>query len=218
MLNTESGSRRFKDQAYAAFAECTKALGSPRRLELLDLLVQGPRSVDALARGVGQPVPNTSQHLQVLKRARLVETQRRGTRVDYRLAPGVAQVFVALRRLAEARKPEIAQAKAAFFEGETIDRQALQAGLDTHQLVLVDVRPREEFARSHIEGALSFPVQELEGRLDELPSDRLIVATCRGPYCAFAGDAVRILEASGRRACRFEDGVAEWAADGGELA
>ena len=218
-MNIES--RAFKDEVYGAFAAVAKALASPRRLELLDLLIQGPRSVEGLARAAGQSVANTSQHLQVLRRAQVVERERRGTTITYRLAPGVAEVFVALRRLARARSPELERAERRFYAGaqapEAIGREELIERLAAGGAVLLDVRPREEYAQAHIPGALSIPIGELEERLGELPADRLVVATCRGPYCVFAAEAVRLLRRRGREAVRFEQGVAEWRADGGAL-
>lgn len=207
--------RAFKDGAYAAFATVTKALSHARRLEILDQLAQRPHHVESLARAVGQSVGNASQHLQVLKRARVVETTRHGTSIEYRLAPGVVEVFVALRRLAEARSLELVQVKRDFFDEEdaAIDGLALQRELAAQRVLLLDVRPRVEFEHDHVEGCHSIPIDELEARIDELPSDRLIVATCRGPYCTFAADAVRMLRASGRRAVRFEGGVGEWRVD-----
>jgi rhodanese-related sulfurtransferase len=219
MKNTET--RAFKDSVYGAFAEVARSLSSPRRLELLDLLIQGPRPVEALAEALGQSVGNTSQHLQVLKRSRLVETTRRGTTIEYRLAPGVAEVFAALRRLAGDRSPALSQAMAAYYGGadgeEPIDRDTLRRRLKEGSVVLLDVRPRAEFAHAHVSGATSIPIDELEARLEELPGDQLVVATCRGPYCVFAAQAVQTLRASGRRAVRFEGGVAEWALHGGAL-
>lgn len=219
MLNNKIQTRQSKDFVYGAFAEVTKALSSPRRLELLDLLLQGPRPVEGLARAVGQPLANASQHLQVLKRARVVETERRGTTIEYRLAPAVADVFVALRRLAEARNPALPPARERLHGDalETIDRASLQAGLAAGGVTLIDVRPAGEYAHAHLPDALSMPIDELEARIDELPEDALVVATCRGPYCVFAADAVRILRRHGRRAVRFEDGPGEWSADGGTL-
>ncbi len=217
MLNTESP-RQFKQAAYGGLADVTKALGSPRRLELVDLLVQGPRPVESLARATAQPIASASQHLQVLKRARLVETERQGTTIEYRLAPGVAGVLVALRRLAHARSAELRETTDSFFEDTgTIDRERLTALLREGAAMLVDVRPTAEYEQAHLPGARSIPVETLAERLAELPADRLIVACCRGPYCTFAGDAVRLLQARGFRAARFEDGVAEWSADGGTL-
>ena len=211
-----NASRTFKDQAYGAFAAVTKALSHPKRLEILNQLGQRPHRVESLAEAIGQSVGNTSQHLQVLKRGRLVETTRHGTAIEYRLAPGVADVFVALRRLAETRSPELVQVKRAFFDDADdglIDGPTLRQELTSRRVVLLDVRPRDEFDHDHVSGARSLPIDELNARMNELPMDKLIVATCRGPYCAFAADAVRKLRASGREAVRFEDGVAEWRVD-----
>lgn len=171
--------------------------------------------MESLAEAIGQSVGNTSQHLQVLKRGRLVETTRHGTAIEYRLAPGVADVFVALRRLAEERSAELVHVKQEFFDDEDglIDSPTLRRRLASGEVVLIDVRPREEFEHDHVAGARSVPIDELDARVDELPTDKLIVATCRGPYCAFAAEAVRKLRASGREAVRFEDGVAEWRVD-----
>ena len=225
MLNNKTELRAFKDAAYTAFAAVTRALSSPRRLELLDLLIQGPLTVEALARAVEQPTANTSQHLQALKRSRLVMTERSGTHIAYRLAPGVADVFVALRRLATAHSPELQQVIGAFYQGaeapETIDRAALMARLAGGEVTLIDVRPAREYVSGHIPGALSMPLDALSERLDEglgVPGEGLVVVTCRGPYCVFAARAVRLLRGAGRAAVRFEDGVAEWRCDGGALA
>jgi len=213
--------RAFKDGVYGAFAEVTKALSNPKRLELLDLLVQGPRSVESLAGALGQSVGNTSQHLQVLKRSRVVQTRRLGTTIEYSLAPGVEGVFVSLRRLAEARSPTLVHTKQTYFAGaeaeEVVDRDELRRRLADGTAILLDVRPSEEFAHAHVEGALSIPIEQLEARLEELPVDQLVVATCRGPYCVFATDAVQALRRAGRAAARFEDGVGEWRADGGTV-
>ena len=225
MLNNKIDPRAFKTEAYTAFAAVTRALSSPRRLELLDLLIQGPLTVEALARAVEQPTANTSQHLQTLKRSRLVMTERSGTHIAYRLAPGVADVFVALRRLATAHSPDLQRATEAFYQSagapETIDRDALMTRLADGKVTLIDVRPAREYASGHIPGALSMPLDALSERLSEgggLPGDGLVVVTCRGPYCVFAARAVRLLRGVGRAAVRFEDGVAEWRSDGGALA
>lgn len=207
--------------AYNAFAEVTRAFGNPRRLELLDLLVQGPRAVDALARATEQPVPSASQHLQVLRRAGLVQTRRLGRQVEYRLAPGVGTALAQLRRLAHARSAALDRVQQRFFEEAeapgTIDADSLRRRMAEGTVVLLDVRPTGEFESAHIRGARSVPLAELEAALPDLPADVLVVATCRGPYCVFAADAVRTLRAAGRAAVRFEQGVAEWAADGGAL-
>lgn len=219
MLSSKLDPREFKDSAYAAFAAVARAFASPRRLELLDLLVQGPLVVEQLAQGVGRPVASTSQHLQVLKRARVVATTRHGTRIEYRLAEGVALAFASLRSLAESRSLELSATKATFYgqsgAADVITAQDLSARMARDEVTLIDVRPEAEYAESHIEGAVSVPIEQLQGRLNELPPDSLLVATCRGPYCVFAADAVRILRASGREAVRFEPGVADWSLQGG---
>ena len=219
MLNNKTDPRSLKDPVYSAFAEVTKALGSPRRLELLDLLDQGPRSVEALAQGTSTPMASTSQHLQVLKRARLVLTRREGTTVEYRLAPEVAPVLVALRRLAEARSPDLVPARERWFAEagapEVISSEDLAAALTEERALLLDVRPSAEYRHAHVAGALSVPLAELSEHLGALPRDRLFVATCRGPSCTFAAEAVRLLRASGRQAVRYEGGVSDWAMDGG---
>lgn len=221
MLNIEDEVRNFKNEAYGAFAEVTKALSSPRRLELLDLLVQGPFTVEALATRVSQPMASASQHLQVLKRSRLVVSERHGTSMEYRLAPGVAHVFVSLRRLAERHNPALAVATDRFYTRasapDSIDADTLRRRMAAHDVVLLDVRPAEEYARAHVAGAVSIPIDELEDRVDELPEQGLVVATCRGPFCVFAAEAVLILRRSGREAVRFEQGVADWSLDGGTL-
>ncbi len=220
-MEMQNTTRAFKDRSYEAFAAVPRALANPKRLELVDLLAQRPHTVEALARAAGLTVGNTSQHLQVLKRARLVDTTRRGTSIEYRLAPGVAELFVGLRRLAEARIADIDAARRAFFAQagapERIGGPTLRAQLAAGRAVLLDVRPRAEYDHGHLPGARSIPLDELADRVEELPLDALIVATCRGPTCAFAADAVRILRAHGRRAVRYEGGVADWLADGGAL-
>lgn len=193
-----------------------RAFASPRRLALLDLLIQGERSVERLSTGVGQPIANTSQHLQVLRRARVVETRRIGTTVLYRLAPGVPEVYVALRRLAQERSADLARSLQTDSE-PTIDRLALRRRLTRGDVVLVDVRPHDEFVQGHLPGARSLPLEELEARIPELPDNTLIVATCRGPFCDLALHAVRRIRATGREAVRFEDSVGDWLLDGGLL-
>jgi len=222
MLNNSSSERRFKDDAYGAFAAVTKSLSSPRRLELLDVLAQRPWSVDALAAQVGQPVANVSQHLQVLRRAGLVEPRRQGTRIRYSVAPGVTDVLAALRHLAEARSAELARTRQAWFQGvgaaEAIGRDVLRRRLAAGTAVLVDVRAPDEFAHAHVPGARNLPLDTLADRLDELPDDLLVVAMCRGPFCVFSARAVRLLEQAGRQAVRLDEGVAEWRLAGGSLA
>lgn len=221
MLNNELSVRDYKDAAYGAFSLVSRAMGSARRLEVIDQLVQGPRTVEDLASRVAQPVPNVSQHLQVLKRAGLVEPRRQGTHVEYRLQPGVAEVFVALRELATRSSPALRELQKDFYEeqgvSDTMSADDLLAGVADGSVVLLDVRPPEEYAHGHLPGARCAPFSQLEELIDELPKDRTIVATCRGPYCVFAADAVKLLRARGFTALRFEDGVGEWQAQGRSL-
>jgi rhodanese-related sulfurtransferase len=190
-----------------------KALASPRRLELLEVLAQASRTVDDLARITDQSNANTSQHLQVLHSAGLVTREREGTSVRYALAGDEAlSVWVALRDASAARLSEVESAARAYLgdEVESIDRNQLRKRLRAGDVVLVDVRSAEEFEAGHIEGARSIPIDELEERLAELPADHEIVAYCRGPFCAYAHDAVRRLRDAGRDARRLEDGWPEW--------
>jgi rhodanese-related sulfurtransferase len=208
-----------KTVIYEQIARIGKAAASPSRLELLDLLSQGARTVEALARQTGQTVATTSHHLQVLRRARLVEAQKTGLYVTYRLAdPQVSEFFLHLRSLAESRLAEIEQVTRQYLE----ERRAMEA-VHTDDLVhrvragdvtLIDVRPREEYVAAHIAGAISVPLGDLKKRLRALPATRDIVAYCRGPYCVMALDAVDLLRRRGFRAHRLELGVPEWRAQG----
>ena len=214
-----SHNRRFKDAVYEQFARIGKAVSSPKRLELLDLLCQGPRTVEALAREAGMTVANASQHLQVLRAARLVDAEKEGLFVTYRLADQlVCDFFRAMRLLAETRLAEIEQIKRLFLqrrEGmEPVDRRALLERVRRGTVTVIDVRPAEEYRAGHIPGAVSIPLKELKPRLAELPKDQEIVAYCRGPYCVLAVEAVEMLRASGFRAVRLEDGVQDWRAEG----
>jgi len=211
--------RRYKDAIYEQLARIGKAVGSARRLELLDLLCQGPRTVDALARQAGLSLANASHHLQVLRAARLVEAEKDGVFVTYRLADDeVCAFFQALRTLAESRLAEIERVQRAFLAGregmEAVDREALLARVRSGEVTVLDVRPREEYQAGHIPGALSVPLADLQRRLAELPCDREIVAYCRGPYCVLALQAVEVLRSKGFRAIRMEEGVPEWRARG----
>ena len=214
-----SPARRFKDAIYAQLARIGKALASPARLELLDLLAQGPRTVEALARQAGQSVANTSHHLQVLRRARLVEAEKEGVHVTCRLADEeVGTFFRALRHLAESHLAEIEVVTREFLKGreamEPVDRERLLDRVRHGEVTVLDVRPPEEYDAGHIPGAISVPIDELERRLAELPRDREIVAYCRGPYCVMAIEAVELLLSRGFRAIRLEDGVPDWQARG----
>jgi len=197
------------------FARVAKSVAHPRRIELLDLLAQGERPVDALASTTGMRVSNTSAHLQVLRRARLVDTRRDGTKIFYRLAsPEVMAFMSALSDVAEAQLAEVSKVTRDYFEArdelEPLRREDLLQRVRTGDAVVVDVRPTVEYQAGHIPGAASIPLYELVGRLDELPEDTEIVAYCRGPYCVLAVEAVALLREHGRSARRLADGWPQW--------
>jgi rhodanese-related sulfurtransferase/DNA-binding HxlR family transcriptional regulator len=205
--------RRAKDALFEAIAMMGKAFASPVRLELLDLLAQAPRTVEELARASGQSTANASQHLQALHAAGMVSRAREGTRVRYELAGDeVLRLWLALRDASALRLAEVERAAREYLGGEVeaIGREELVERLARGDVVLVDVRPAGEFAAGHIGDARSIPFDELERRLAELPPDREVVAYCRGPFCAYAHDAVRRLHAAGREARRLEEGWPEW--------
>ena len=199
---------------YEQFARIGKAVASARRVELLNLLCQGERSVEALARTTGMTVTNTSQHLQILRAVHLVDTRKEGTRVIYRLADeDVCRFFLELCELGHARLAEVDQFVHGYLAGNPFDavaREELLERVERGDVVVLDVRPAEEFAAGHIAGAVSVPLEELEQRLTELPADAEIVAYCRGPYCLLATKALELLRARGFRARRLEDGLPEW--------
>jgi len=202
-----------KSALFEAIAVMGKAFASATRLELLDLLAQGPRTVEELARASGQSTANTSQHLQALHAAGMVTRAREGTRVRYAIAGDRAlRLWLALRDSSVAQLAEVERAARDYLgdEVEAIGREELVARLDRGDVVLVDVRPEEEFAAGHIDGARSIPLDELEERLAELPASREVVAYCRGPFCAYAHEAVRRLQAAGHSARRLEEGWPEW--------
>jgi rhodanese-related sulfurtransferase len=210
---------RFKTAIYEQIARIGKATSSPARLEVLDLLSQGPRTVEAIASQIGQSLANTSHHLQVLRATRLVEAEKAGTYVTYRLADPLVVAFVLqLRTLAHARLAEIDRVSQHYFAQrgalEAVDDEELLRRVKAGAVTVVDVRPRQEFEAGHIPGALSMPLAELKKRLRDLPKDRDVVAYCRGPYCVMALDAVEILRKKGFRAHRLEHGVVEWQARG----
>lgn len=214
-----TGHRSFKAAIYEQFARIGKALSSPSRLELLDLLCQGPRTVEALASEANLGVANTSQHLKVLRAARLVEAEKEGLFVTYRLADqGVCGFFRSLRELAESRLAEVREIARSFLEGregmEPIDRQALLRRVRKGEVTVLDVRPVEEYQAGHIRGARSVPLKELARRLSELPRGREVVAYCRGPYCVLAVEAVGLLRARGFQAVRLKDSVLDLRAQG----
>jgi rhodanese-related sulfurtransferase/DNA-binding transcriptional ArsR family regulator len=207
--------REAKDRLYAAFARTAKAVANPRRIELLELLAQGERTVDSLAGAAGIGVTNTSSHLQVLARVHLVETRKEGTKVFYRLASDdVAAFIVVLRDLARSHLAEVEQVVRDYFAArdalEPVSREELLARASEEKVVILDVRPTLEFVAGHIPGALSVPLGELGAALAQLPKHTEIVAYCRGPYCVLAPQAVEWLAAKGYRARRLSDGFPEW--------
>lgn|SRR5436309_396282 len=206
-----------KHALFEAIAVMGKALASPVRLELLDLLAQAPRTVEEIARASGQSTANASQHLQAMHARGLLARAREGTRVRYALAGDeVLRLWLALRETSAMRLAEVERAARDYLgdEVEAIGRDELVKRLASGDAVLIDVRPEEEFAAGHIEGAKSVPLEELERRLAELPTDREVVAYCRGPFCAYAHEAVRKLRTAGRDARRLEDGWPEWRLSG----
>jgi rhodanese-related sulfurtransferase/DNA-binding MarR family transcriptional regulator len=205
--------RRRKETLFEAIAMMGKAFASPVRLELLDLLAQAPRTVEELARASDQSTANASQHLQALHAAGMVTRTREGTRVRYAIAGDDAlRLWLALRDASVAQLGEVERA-ARDYLGEDVDSiggDELRARLARGDVVLVDVRPEAEYAAGHIEGARSIPIDELERRLAELPPGREVVAYCRGPFCAYAHEAVRRLHSAGREARRLREGWPEW--------
>lgn len=209
------GDSRSKLALNECFAEVGKAMSSPRRLELLDLLTQGERTVEALAKAAGLGLTTASAHLQSLRRAGLVSTRRDGTRVHYTVAgPDVAALLVMLRSVAQDRVAGTEPARRAYLglaeldETRAIGARQLLAEPDTY--LVLDVRPSHEFGQGHVPGAVSIPVDELADRLGELPADRTVVAYCRGRYCAFSHEAARLLRRHGIDAMQLVDGMLEW--------
>jgi rhodanese-related sulfurtransferase len=215
--------RQLKDRLYAAWADTAKAFASPRRIELLDLLAQGERTVEALAREAGLALNNTSSHLSVLKAARLVETRKEAQFVFYRLADDAVWALLRdVQALARRRQHEVDHLARTYVDGgdplEPIDAAELRRRLKAGDVTLIDVRPALEFEAGHIAGAHSVPLDQLEKRLAELPSDRPVVAYCRGPYCVMAVQAVERLRRRGVDARRCVAGVSDWRAAGHPVA
>ncbi|MGH3352020.1 MAG: ArsR/SmtB family transcription factor [Nocardioides sp.] len=204
-----------KADLYEAFATSGKALGSGKRLELLDLLAQGERTVEALASTAGLNLTTASAHLQTLKKAGFVRTRRDGVRIHYRLAgEDVAQLLALLRKVAENHRTEVGAARDAYLGPDAdpgeVARQELVDQIEDGRAIVLDVRPAEEYHAGHIPGALSIPIDLLPERIDDLPDDVDVVVYCRGEYCVLAYDAVRMLTTRGRRAIRLQDGMLEW--------
>src|ERR687897_3252986 len=211
--------REFKDRLFEQFARIGKALASPRRLEILDLLSQGERTVEQIAKETAMSVASASQHLQVLKPARMVEVRRDGLYMHYRLAgEDVFRTWQAVRTLAESRLSEVDGVVEAYLVDrdalEAVDAAELMERLSAGSVVVLDVRPEEEYRAGHIPGALSVPVDALEAALQTLPKDREVVAYCRGPYCVFSDEAVALLRARGYRGRRLRQGLPDWRAAG----
>lgn len=211
-----------KAAIYEQIARIGQATASPIRLELLDLLSQGPRTVEALAQLTGQSVATTSHHLQVLRRTRLVDGEKAGLYVTCRLAdPQVGDFFLELRQLAESRLAEVQQVTRQYLEQrgalEPVDNEELGRRIRAGEVTVIDVRPREEYVAGHIPGAISVPLADLPKRLRDLRKRHDIVAYCRGPYCVMSLDAVDLLRRKGFRAQRLEHGVVEWRAQGGRV-
>jgi rhodanese-related sulfurtransferase/DNA-binding transcriptional ArsR family regulator len=216
MSNTD---RNLADAIYEQIARIGKAVASPKRLGILELLSQAPRTVDALAREAHLSQANTSQHLQVLRTARLIEARREGTSIRYRLTDEtVADFFRVLRVLAVTHLAEVERITRQYLKGkevlEPVDRKTLLARVRKGEVTVVDVRPAEEYRAGHIQGAISVPLEELKDRIVELPRDQEIVAYCRGPYCVWAAQAVQLLREQGFHARHLEGGVLDWRAYG----
>lgn len=214
--------RAAKDALYAEFAVVGKALGNAKRLELLDLLAQGARSVEELAAAAELGMSTCSAHLQTLREAGLVEARREGKRIYYSLAAAdVAGLWDHLRRVAQCHRPHTEIARRAYLgpdDTTAVDTDELLRRLESGDAVVLDVRPASEYAAGHLPGAVHIPLEELESRLAELPADREIVAYCRGRYCVLAPNAVRLLTARGLTALRAAEGVLEWTVSGRSLA
>ena len=215
--------RNFKDALFGEFERIGKAVANGRRLEIIDLLAQAERSVEELAEETSQSVANTSQHLQVLRQAQLVETRREGTFIRYRLADErVIRLWVALREVGESRLAEVGRLVDTYLDDrgtlQAINLGELRRRVKEGGTVVLDVRPEAEYEAGHIAGARSIPIGELSERLKELPKSKTIVAYCRGPYCVFADEAARLLSRKGFRALRLEGGFPDWKLAGGAVA
>jgi rhodanese-related sulfurtransferase/DNA-binding transcriptional ArsR family regulator len=209
------GGRPAKDALFDAFAEVAKALGNGRRMELIDVLAQGERHVDELAAEISQSVANTSFHLRALASAGLVTTRRDGTRIYYRLASErVAELWSAVRDVSATHRQHLEDLARDYLGDRSrldqIGRDELAERLTAGDVIVLDVRPSAEYSAGHVAGARSIPIERLAASIKDLPKEFEVVAYCRGPFCVFADDAVRMLRRRGRRARRLEDGFPEW--------
>jgi len=207
--------REFKNQLFEQFARIGKSLSNGRRLEILELLAQGPRTVEDLSRETGLSVANTSQHLQVLRRSNLVSVKREGLYANYKLASDdVLQMCISMRRLGEKHLSDVQRLVETYLSSraklEPISCEDLLRKLREKNVFMLDVRPREEYEAGHIAGARSIPLADLKARLKEIPKKREVVAYCRGPYCVFADEAVSFLASRGYHAVRLKEGFPEW--------
>src|SRR5207245_8209698 len=216
---TRDAHRHFKDRLYGQFARIGKAVSSPHRLEILELLAQGDRTVDSLATEVGLSLANTSQHLQALRQAALVESRKDGLFVSYRLSdPTVFGLCATIRTVAEHQLADLDRLVREHFgersDAEAVEMNELLKRARSKGVIVLDTRPPSEYAAGHIAGAISVPVDDLQQRLRQLPKGKEYVAYCRGPYCVYADRAVEILRSTGRRARRLLEGFPEWRAAG----
>ena len=214
-----SSHREFKDPLYAQFARIGHAVASPKRIELLDLLSQGEKTVEQLAEQSATPIKNTSAHLRVLRQARLVETRRDGAYVYYRLAAEEVFRFIReLQALGRSRLAEVEQVAQLYVDGrdelEPVSLKELRRRMRDGDVTVIDVRPEDEYREGHIPGALTIPVAHLKRRLAEIPKTRDVVAYCRGPYCVYSIEAVGILRKHGYHALRASEGFPDWRASG----
>jgi rhodanese-related sulfurtransferase len=209
------GTRQAKAHLYELFSQIGSALSNPHRLELVDLLVQSPRTVEELAALTQMSLANTSQHLQHLKRARLVIDERDGKHITYCLAdPAIARLWIEMRRVAERQLAEVSlmldRYRSHRTDFEHISIEDLIGGMSRGSHFLIDARPQREYQAGHLPGAVSIPIDQLPKQMDRLPAGKTMVAYCRGPYCAYADEALILLAANGFAVRRLEEGVAEW--------
>lgn len=207
--------RNLKDLLYQEFARIGKSLSSPKRLEILDILSQGPKSVEALSKAAGMSVANVSQHLQTLSNSRMVKFQKKGNYVIYELADTAISDFLnSLHTLSEKQYVEVQQIKQEFLNANLgmagISLEELKERMEKGEILLLDVRPKEEYEEAHIPGAVSIPIEELREKLSVLPSNYDVVAYCRGPYCLMSVEAVELLKRRGINALRLEKSVQDW--------